>query len=87
MRIPQIRERLVEIAQAQCLPELEFLADQLTRRRFGQAKRSSKAMTPELKEAIRAYHRAHHPISQAKVALVFNVNPGRVSEALRGFRS
>jgi hypothetical protein len=44
-------------------------------------------MTDALRDAIRAYHVAHPDQPQTRVARVFNVNPGRVSEALSGYRT
>lgn len=87
MRIPEIQERLRELAGELACAELEALAGQLSRR--SPAPRSNPTSTPmteEMRDAIRAYHRAHPKLPQVDVARVFNVNQGRVSEALRGFR-
>jgi hypothetical protein len=87
MRIPEIRERLNELAATLACPELATLADELKRRPVRRrAERVSTPVTPELRTAIRAYHTAHPAMTQAEIGRVFNVNPGRVSEALRGWR-
>ena len=44
--------------------------------------RQSATMTPELAEQIRRYSVSHPNVSTQRVANHFNVNPGRVSEAL-----
>lgn len=87
MRIPEIQTRLHELAVQLGCAELSTLANELSRRRSPRrAAVNSQPMTPELKDAIRAYHRAHPQAAQTDIARVFNVNPGRVSEALRGVR-
>lgn len=44
------------------------------------------SVTTATRRAIRAYAEAHPGVDQARIAQIFNVNPGRVSEALRGKR-
>jgi hypothetical protein len=88
MRIPEIRDRLRELAGELSCPELDLLASELSRRPVRRrAAPSSAPMTAEMRDAIRAFHIAHPDRPQVEVARVFNVNPGRVSEALNGFRS
>lgn len=43
---------------------------------------ASRAVTPEINEAIRAYFTAYPKATQQHIANVFNVNIGRVNEAL-----
>jgi hypothetical protein len=87
MRIPEIREELNSLADHYGIARLRELAGELTRRSPGsRAPVKSRPMTPALRDAIRAYKRANPDAPQQKIADVFNVNPGRVSEALRGFR-
>jgi hypothetical protein len=43
-------------------------------------------VTPELKAEMAAFAKAHPELSQTAIASRFNVNPGRVSEALQGKR-
>lgn len=87
MRIPEVQSRLRALADAHNMPELEALASELSRRPARKrAANSSARMTPEMRDAIRAYRRAQPDAAQTAIARVFNVNPGRVSEALRGFR-
>lgn len=42
---------------------------------------------PEVAAEIRAYHAANQNLTQSAIARHFNVNPGRVSEALNGKRT
>lgn len=87
MRVPQIQTRLRELAGIHAIPGLESLASKLSRRTpKSRAPVSSAPITPELRDAICAYHRAHPEDTQNAIAAVFNVNPGRVSEALGGQR-
>ena len=44
--------------------------------------RQSATMTPELADEIRRYAIGHPNLSNQRIANHFNVNPGRVSEAL-----
>lgn len=70
--------------------ELERLAAELRRRRNGNARKApvaSVAFTPEVAKAIRAYKEAFPETTMFDIGHVFNVNQGRVSEALYGKRS
>jgi len=42
----------------------------------------SRRMTPKIAKQIRAFKRENRGMSLAKIAQIWNVNPGRVSEAL-----
>nr|WP_278374552.1 winged helix-turn-helix transcriptional regulator [Brucella anthropi] len=87
MRIPQIRERIIQIAHATHNQELESLANKLTRRSaVRKVGPKSRRMTLELKRDIINYAKANPDAAQTEIAHFFNVNPGRVSEALRGVR-
>lgn len=87
MRIPEIRDRLKEIAAESGNSEIASLADELTRRPARKrAPNESAPFTEELAREIRKYAASHPNMSQAAVAKVFRVNPGRVSEATRGYR-
>jgi hypothetical protein len=87
MRIPEVRDRLRELADAYSLPELHALADELHRRPpVRKADVSSEPMTGQLAAEIRDYARRHPGASFARIAGVFGVNPGRVSEVLAGKR-
>lgn len=87
MRIPEIRDRLKEIAAESGNPEIASLAEELTRRRpRKRAPVTSAPFTPELAAQIRQYVAAHPTMSNQAVGRVFNVNGGRVSEATRGYR-
>jgi hypothetical protein len=87
LRIPDIQDRLRELSAAHGINELSFLADELSRRSpTKRAPNVSQPMTDELAERIRAYARSHPNATQVQIGVRFEVNPGRVSEALRGYR-
>lgn len=102
MRIPDIQKRLEEIqkrieeaAYEEGLYELVDLSNearslirQLSRRSPEKvAEQTSAPCGPEKREAIRRYAAHHQGMTQLEIGRVFNVNQGRVSEALRGFRT
>lgn len=88
MTIPQIADRLRQIASQTGNEELRHLASQLGRRRpVRKAEAISTPMSDEVADEIRAYAEAHPGLTQALIAIAFGVNQGRVSEALRGKRS
>ena len=98
MRLPEIRDELhllatnADIRGMSIDPKhLHYLADQITRRpSLSRAKATSQKMTPALKKRIRRFHlwkiQNDPSWSQHKTAVRFNVNPGRVSEAINGKR-
>jgi len=49
----------------------------------GRRPNSSEPVTPELKKAIREYFEANPDVTQQQIANRFNVNSGRVAEALQ----
>jgi hypothetical protein len=82
--IPEIRERLRELAVQHNMDELRELADEMYRNPPAKARapvRSPK-LTPELAQEIRDYARANPRAHQQDIAEHFGVNHGRVSEAL-----
>jgi hypothetical protein len=88
MRIPEIRDELLEIAAATGNNRLAHLAHALTRRpTTRKAPTRSQRVTPELRREIAEYATANPDMSQVAVGRRFGVNPGRVSEALNGKRS
>ncbi len=94
MKIPEVATRMREIAeqiQAYYLEEaaeLIELADELRRRSPAgpRAPATSTPMTPELADEIREFAKDDPGISHQDLGVVFNVNHGRVSEAIRGKR-
>ena len=87
MTIPEVRDRLRELAEEYGLEELSYLADQLVREyRNGRAPTRSPAVTAEMAEEIREYAKANPGLHQQDIAEKFGVNHGRVSEALSGDR-
>lgn len=88
MRLPEVAERLRELSGELGCDELDALADEIARRPSGErAPATSAPMTDALRDEIRAMKAADPDLSQAEIGRRLNVNPGRVSEALRGKRS
>lgn len=94
MTVPEVREALFELAQeleglqhyAQA-NKLKSLSNQLKRRPVIRKTRvKSRPSTTAMRSMIRDYARENLGMSQAEIATHFYVNPGRVSEALRGKR-
>jgi hypothetical protein len=87
MRVSEVQARLRHLAGIHDIAELRRLADELDRRKpIKVAARSSTPMTDRLRKEIRTYSKANPNAPQTDIARHFNVNPGRVSEALRGVR-
>lgn len=88
MRLPDIAKRLRELADSIPYPELNDLADQIGRRAIGaRAPVTSVKMTDEIREEIHRIHKENPKLSQQEIARRVGVNPGRVSETLRGKRT
>jgi hypothetical protein len=97
MTIPEVRKELMAIAieMAQLSRQLivlterqEILVSQLKRRKGpDKSPITSRAMSPEVVALIHELHQKNPSLSQAQIALLANVNNGRVSETLRGKRS
>lgn len=85
--IPEIRTRLHELAIEHGLAELHQLAEETKRQYHGRrAPNRNPPLTPEGVEAIREYA-SHHPRAPLQdIAVHFQTNQGRVSEALFGKR-
>jgi chromosome condensin MukBEF complex kleisin-like MukF subunit len=91
MRIPDIRDRMVEIADARddvpadVRVELKQLAE-ATRRRI--TKRTTrvvaKGVTPELARDIREYVRQFPQLTYFEIGRKFGIPGGRVSEVMHG---
>jgi hypothetical protein len=88
MRLPEVAARLRVLAIELDCDALNGLADEIGRRPSGQrAPITSTPMTSALREQIRAMKDADPSLSHAEIGRRLNLNPGRVSEALRGKRS
>lgn len=86
--IPEHRAELYALATRHNLPRLAAIADDLKRRRPPSlAPKTSSPMTPEIAAEIRAFKHANPHLSHVAIGAIFNVNPGRVSEAIRGKRT
>lgn len=87
MKIPEVRERLFELAEECDMPELFDLAMELYRRKsVARAPVKTVVFNDKIARSIRAFKREHPAASYKRMAEVFNVNQGRVSEALIGKR-
>ncbi len=86
MRIPEIQAELNRLSVELNIPRLAELAVELRRRKAYRAPNSSVRMSPILAKQIRDFARQNPDMTQSDMAVLFNVNPGRVSEALRGKR-
>jgi hypothetical protein len=85
MRLPEVATRLRELAIRLDCDELLELADEIARRPSAQrAPRTSAPMTDSLRAQIRAMKSAEPDLSHAEIGRRLNLNPGRVSETLRG---
>lgn len=87
MRKSEVRDELHQLAGQLGLPRLAELAEALKhRKRSARSPNVSKSVTRETEAAIRKYKAEHPDASQHQIARVFDVNQGRVSEALVGKR-
>jgi hypothetical protein len=85
--IPEIRDRLYELAAIHGIEELTTLADETRRKHHRRrAPVAAREVTPELAADIRAYAKRHPTMTLHNVGIQFGVNQGRVSEVLFGFR-
>lgn len=85
--IPQIRERLHELAAEHGLPELSELADETRRRYHGRKGRTTAhRVTDELAAQVRAYALANPAENNRAIGARFKIDGGRVSEILFGKR-
>ena len=81
--IPQIRNRLREIADQNGIPEIHDLVDEMYRRAPARrAPVTSQRFTPALAAEIRREAREHPEMSEQELGNRFEVNPGRISDAL-----
>jgi hypothetical protein len=88
MRLPEVVTRLRQLATDLSCDELSDLADEIGRRSpRHRAPNTSAPITDALKVQIRAMKTAEPHLSQAEIGKRINLNPGRVSEALRGKRA
>lgn len=89
MSIPKARDLLVEVLphipgphNKKIVEALSLMYRQPPAR--PRAPTTKTTMTPNLAKSIRAYARAYPRAHNQDIADLFNVNPGRVSEALHG---
>jgi chromosome condensin MukBEF complex kleisin-like MukF subunit len=83
LSIPQIRDRLRELAAEHGIEELNDLANQMYRKSAKKrAPIRSQKLTPQMAVDIRKYAADNPDAHQQDIAELFMVNHGRVSEAL-----
>lgn len=92
MKLPEVAKRMREIGELiqenhpKESAELFELAAEIKRRSGPRAPAASTKITPELYEEIKEFAEANPDMSHQDIAVVFNVNHGRVSEAIKGKR-
>lgn len=87
MTIPEVRERLIELAAELNCPELLTLAEELKRRPpVKKAHPISAAMTDNIRDQIRMFATLNPHLTNRAIGNLFNVDSGRVSEILAGKR-
>lgn len=89
MRLCEIRKTVAMLAEQamEIAIELDALKRELRHRSpISRAPRSSARVTPLLKAAIIQHHALYPMDSYATIGRAHNVNPGRVSEIIRGKR-
>jgi hypothetical protein len=98
MKIPEVRRSLAQAADELregkspkiIARRLDYLTTELWRRAPRQRTGTPvirRRLTPELKQEIRAYVRKHPKQDWQEVGNHFNVNPGRISEVMKGHRT
>lgn len=86
--IPDIRDRLHELADQHHIDELHDLAEATRRRYHGRrAPARHGPLTDDEIEEIRKFAVTHPDTAEAEIAALFQTNQGRVSEALFGKRT
>lgn len=85
MLLPDVAARLRVLARTLRYPELATLADEIRRRPM--RSRAPATMTSQVAATIRRMKAANPNMPQHEIARRLNVNPGRVSEVLRGKRT
>lgn len=82
--IPDAREQLIKWADEWDKPELKALAAQMVRRspKYPRARKTRQSLTCETADKIREYKAANPLASNRAIGEKFNVDGGRVSEAI-----
>jgi hypothetical protein len=91
MRLPEVADALLKVAEDKRMPpdlrdRIIKLTGEMKRRSGPRRPVQSATVTPALMDEIREYHRVNRHMTQSAIARHFNVNPGRVSEAINGKR-
>lgn len=96
MRIPEIRAEIAALARIlteagdivrNASARLDNLNEELKRRPVERRASPKLRMNDAVAERVREYAASNPRASQLEIARQFNINPGRVSEALRGKRT
>ena len=87
MRIPEIRDRLHELADEHGVPELHDLAEETRRRSpIRRAPPRWPRLSDAVKQQVREAFEANPQAGVRDLANQFGTSIGRISEAVRGFR-
>jgi len=85
--IPEIRQRLFELAIELDCPELSALAEETRRRPYvRRAPIAARKVTPELERRVISYARRNPQQPMRTIGRRFGIDQGRVSEILAGKR-
>lgn len=88
MTLPEVSARLRTLAEELECSELDDLANEIKRRSSKQrAPNTSLHLTPQLIEKVKELKAQNPAMSQLAIATYFNINHGRVSEILNGYRT
>jgi hypothetical protein len=88
MKLPEVAARLRELALELGCSELDDLANEIARRPSGQrAPITSSPMDDTVRDEIRRMKEAEPDLSHQEIGRRLNINPGRVSETLKGKRT
>lgn len=88
MRIPEIRDRMHELADEHGIPELHRLAEETRRRSpIRRAPPRWPRLSAEVQQQVREAFASNPAAGVRDLANRFNTSIGRISEAVRGFRT
>jgi hypothetical protein len=82
-RLEALRDEMIAAHLDYYVEDIDYILTLMVREKYKErTSRQSATMTPELADEIRNYAICHPNLSTQRIASHFNVNPGRVSEAL-----
>lgn len=86
MRLPEIAAELRELANKHNSARLSQLADEIARRPSKRGPNVSATVDDAMRARIRQLKATDPTLTHQQIASALNINPGRVSETLRGKR-